>query len=170
MLDLALNHEKELTKKYRTVWYDKKYNYYFNGQFRKDIKIQEDNWYVMQFVSLDLNNEIVGYINLSIDRSCNFIDEISLINFTDKISLILIKDLYILIQKSFEEYNFNKINFTVNIGNPIEKSYDKIVLKYGGRIVGIKQQESILPDGTLIDNKIYEIMRNDYLVKKGESK
>ena len=63
----------------------------------------------------------------------------------------------------FERFKFRKLNFSVVIGNPIEKSYDKMIDKYGGRIVGIYKQEIKLIDGEYYDEKLYEITREDYL-------
>ncbi|MPM00604.1 hypothetical protein SDC9_46831 [bioreactor metagenome] len=41
--------------------------------------------------------------------------------------------------------------------------YDKIAKKYGGNIVGVQHQSTILQDGTLYDEKFYELFRSDYL-------
>ena len=41
----------------------------------------------------------------------------------------------------FERFNFRKLSCAVVIGNPIEKTYDKLVPKYGGRIVGLEKEE-----------------------------
>jgi hypothetical protein len=62
----------------------------------------------------------------------------------------------------FEKYRFNKLNFTVVRGNPIEKTYDKLIKRYNGRIVGIKEQETKLIDGKLYDMKEYEILASHY--------
>ena len=44
--------------------------------------------------------------------------------------------------------------------------YDKFISKYGGRIVGIKQKDTMLFDGKLYDTKMYEIFTEDYLKNK----
>ena len=48
------------------------------------------------------------------------------------------------------------------IGNPIEKSYDKMINKYGGRIVGIYKEDVKLIDGEYYDKKLYEILASEY--------
>lgn len=66
----------------------------------------------------------------------------------------------------FEKFKFNKLTFSVVIGNPIEKSYDKMISKYDGRIVGIYEKETKLIDGEYYDVKLYEITRKSYLESK----
>lgn len=63
----------------------------------------------------------------------------------------------------FEKFNFNKLKFSVVVGNPIEKSYDRMIQKYGGRVVGIFREDARLIDGNLYDVKQYEILRSDYM-------
>ena len=48
------------------------------------------------------------------------------------------------------------------IGNPIEKSYDKMVKKYGGRIIGTYKEDVKLIDGEYYDKKLYEILSSEY--------
>ena len=66
----------------------------------------------------------------------------------------------------FVKFKFNKLKFSVIVGNPIAKSYDKMIQKYGGRIVGIYEKETRLIDGEYYDEKIYEILRENYLKSK----
>jgi hypothetical protein len=75
------------------------------------------------------------------------------------------KDVLNAIKDIFERYRFNKLNFTVVRGNPIEKTYDKLILRYHGRIVGIKEQETRLIDGILYDVKEYELLASRYFAK-----
>jgi hypothetical protein len=54
------------------------------------------------------------------------------------------------------------LSFDAIIENPIEKTYDKLVLKYGGKIVGIREKEINLVDGKYYDIKEYEILAEKY--------
>ena len=72
------------------------------------------------------------------------------------------------IKDIFEKFNFNKMNFGVVIGNPVEKSYDRLVERYGGRIVGIKERETKLFDNQYYDVKEYEILKENYLRSKNK--
>ena len=68
----------------------------------------------------------------------------------------------------FEKYNFRKLNFAVVIGTPVEKHYDRLIKRYGGRIVGVRKQNCRLIDGKYYDEKLYEIMRDDYFESRGK--
>jgi hypothetical protein len=63
----------------------------------------------------------------------------------------------------FTKFNLHKLDFGVVIGNPVEKTYDNLCRRYGGRILCIEKEETRLQDNKLYDVKRYEIMREDYL-------
>lgn len=75
-------------------------------------------------------------------------------------------DLKQLINDIFMKYNFRKLTFTVHIGNPAEKFYDKYIDKIGGRIVGIYKQEDKMIDGNYYDTKMYEVMKEDFVLSQ----
>ena len=58
------------------------------------------------------------------------------------------------------------MSFSVVIGNPIEKRYDKFIEEYGGRVIGVREQDVRLLDGKFYDVKLYEIFRHEYLNRK----
>ena len=95
------------------------------------------------------------------DRSNNNVHDLSIINFTDNKTAFGI-DLGQALKDIFEKYKFRKINFYVVVGNPIEKSYDKMIKKYGGRIIGTKKEDAKLIDGEYYDTKLYEILSTEY--------
>ena len=43
-----------------------------------------------------------------------------------------------------------------------ERDFGELVKRVGGRIVGIRKQEVRLIDGLIYDNKLYEILADDY--------
>jgi hypothetical protein len=88
------------------------------------------------------------------------------INFTD--NPLFGKDLLQVIKDIFERFNFHKLSFGMVVGNPIEKTYDRIVEKYGGRITCIEKEETKLDDNKYYDVKRYEILREDYLRARGK--
>jgi hypothetical protein len=117
-------------------------------------------------VSIDKNDNVLGLFRAEINRVTDKISSLVIVSFCDKCNITFSKDLYQFLQDLFEKYNFRKIEFSVVIGNPIEKMYDKYIKKYGGRIVGIKKQSSKLQDGKYYDVKLYEIFRDKYLKSK----
>jgi RimJ/RimL family protein N-acetyltransferase len=90
---------------------------------------------------------------------------LGIINFTDDI-ITIGKDLRQAIKDIFEKFNFHKLSYCVVVGNPIEKAYDKLTPKYGGRIVGVERQHTKLFDNKYYDVKRYEILREDYINAK----
>jgi hypothetical protein len=117
-----------------------------------------------QFVSLNKDKQILGVIGYHINRSNDYADNLWIMNFSDNVIVFGI-DVRRAIDNLFMKYNFRKITFTVVIGNPVEKSYDRLVSKYGGRIVGTYKENVRLMDNKFYDEKLYEIFRDEYIEK-----
>lgn len=161
MLDFAQNHEKELAKKMRDTWGKEKYWYYHRCTYFSPAVVKEDTWNDTQFVSLNADKEVTGYLGYGIDRECRYVTYLAIINFTGDISFGA--DVMRMVKDIFEVYCYRKIVFTVVVGNPVEKKYDRLIRRYGGRIVGIHKDHVMLPNGRYYDEKAYEIFRTDYL-------
>ncbi len=164
MIDLAINYKDELQGKFRDIWFNDKYKYWNSCSYFSEFTIDASTWNRHQFVSIDsgADNEVIGYIGYEIDRDANYCWGLNIINFTDKTNLFAL-DLGHALKDIFEKFKFNKLRFTVIIGNPIEESYDKIIEKYGGRIIGVQREEVRLIDRKLYDEKLYEITLVEYL-------
>ena len=164
MLDIAIKHKAELQKLYINIWHNEKYKYYNYRSFWEIPEFKESTWDAHDFVSLNSKGEIVGAIGYSINRPTDAVCGLGIINFTD--DPIFGKDVLQAIKDIFEKYNFRKLSFCVVIGNPVEKTYDILASKYGGRIVGIEKQETRLCDNKYYDVKRYEILRENYIKAK----
>lgn len=164
MLDFAQNHEKELAKKMRDTWGKKKYWYYHRCSYFSQEMIKEDTWNDTQFVSLNSAGEVIGYLGYGIDRECRYVTYMAIINFSGDISFGF--DVMNMVKDIFEVYQYRKIVFTVVTGNPAEQKYDRLIERYGGRIVGIHKEHVMLPNGRYYDEKIYEISRKDYYARR----
>lgn len=162
MIELALLYKDELTTKLRKTWFKEKYKYYNYSSYFSDFELSTDNWVNQQFVSVDKDNNILGYISYNVNRQTNNAEELGIISFVDN-SITFGKDLHQVILDIFLKFNYNKLSFTVVMGNPIEKYYNRMVLKYGGRIVGIKQQDARLMDNKIYDVKLYEITKDKFI-------
>lgn len=161
MLKPAQLYKQELQIAFQNTWYDDKYKFY-HGSYCSTFQVSEDTYNSHQFVSVDKEGVVIGYIGYSIDRSTMSVYGLGIINFSDN-KLVFSKDLYTALSDIFLRYQFNKLNFNVVQGNPIEKSYDRWINKFGGRIVGIYKQHTKLQDGELYDSKMYEIFRDSVL-------
>jgi hypothetical protein len=76
--------------------------------------------------------------------------------------ILFAKDMKKIFMMIFTYYKYNKLDFSVCVESPNEKIYDRFVLRYGGRIVGVKKRNFKLIDGTICDQKYYEILIEDF--------
>lgn len=165
MLVPAINYTNVLKEKMNSIWFNEKYMYYNYDTYYSELEIDNETWNNHQFISLDKEDNIIGFIHYRVNRQTYNCYGLGIINFTNN-KITFGNDLKQAINDIFEKFNFNKLNFTVVAGNPIEKSYDKMIKKYGGRIVGIYKNEIKLINGKYYDKKLYEITRDDYLKHK----
>lgn len=154
MLQPAILYEDELNKKLACVAFNDRYKYYHMGYANLKITLAEDTWSRLQFVSMNEDNKIIGYISATISRPGDFIDSVSCLNFTDN-KTIFGKDLYGFIDKLLK--TFFKIKFCCVVGNPIISTYDSLVKKYNGRIVGTFEKDVKLMNNRFYDVRHYEI-------------
>lgn len=169
MVELAIKHQKELQEKLVDTWLDDRYKFYHAANFYDNIQIADSTWTAHQFVSV-ADGEVIGYIGYQIDRSCDYVYNLGILNFTDKVNAVFAKDLGMVLRDIFEKYHFRRLEWTVVSGNPIENSYDKICKKYGGRIVGTYKGRIRLIDGKFYDEKLYELDHYAYFESIKSSK
>lgn len=169
MLDTAIKYADKLRLDFNSIWFRDKYKYYNYESYYDVFNVSESTWQRHEFVSVNRYGGVIGYIGYNINRIANYAHSLSIINFTNDHKILFGRDVASVINDIFEKFAFNKLAFCVVVGNPIEKTYDKMVVKYGGRIVGVRKQDTRLIDGQICDVKDYEILRDDYMraVKKG---
>lgn len=164
MLDLAYTNKDALNKQFLKILFNEKYKYYFVSPYLDyELEIENSGWNKLQQVSKNKDGDIIGYFEVKINRGSNNADNVRIINFQNKPSVTFSKDMYTFLSSLFKIFNFNKVSWCVIIGNPAEKMYDKLVKHYGGRIVGMYEQEFKLIDRNYYDAKVYEILKYDYL-------
>ena len=163
MLDIAINYVEQVKQKFRSTWFKERYKYWTATNYSEEWNPIESTWVDHQIVSVR-NGEVIGYNGYGIDRaSGDLVHNLNIINFEEKPSITFARDLGQVLIDIFEKYNFRKLSFYVVVGNPIEKSYDKMCERYGGRIVGVKRKNTRLIDGKYYDEKLYEIFKEDYM-------
>ena len=160
MLEPAIKYKEQLEKLQYNIWFDDKYKYWNCDVYYSTLQIDSDTWNKHQFVSV-VNGEVLGYIAYNISRADNSAHSLSIMNFSDNKAAFGM-DLGHALKDIFERYKFRKLNFTVVVGNPIEKSYDRMIKKYGGRIIGTYKADVKLIDGEYYDKKAYEILADEY--------
>ena len=166
MLKPALLYEDKLKEKLLETWYDDKYKFYNADCYNCPVELSKEDWQNVQLVSINSDDEVVAYINYSINRQTNNIESFGIMNFTNDNLMTFGKDLHQVVDDMFCKFHFNKLSFFVAIGNPIQRYYRKFVKKYGGRIVGYKEKDVKLIDNLLYDIELYEILADNYITNK----
>jgi hypothetical protein len=165
MLEYAKKYEEKLRQMFRDTAFDPYYRFEQCLVYREDFELPKDTWNSHHFVSV-LGDEILGLIEYSVKRMENAAHGLHLIHFGGENAphgVEFARDALAAIRDIFDRFGFEKLNFTVIRGNPTEKTYDRLVRRYGGRVVGIRLRETRLIDGNLYDMKEYEILRSEYL-------
>lgn len=163
MIDLAVKYEEKLQELFSNIAFDEKYMFFNDCSYRDKYKASESTWNKHEFVSLDSNNNIIGYIKYGIDRDSLIANSLQIVNFSDN-KVVFGRDVMKCLEEVFTKFKFRKLKYSVIVGNPIEKTYDRLTEKYGGRIIGVSLKEDKLIDGNYYDHKSYEIFRDEYLL------
>jgi len=162
MLKIAHTYKDKLQIAYNKIILTDKYKYFnFTNYWDYAIKLSENSWNEIEAVSVDRDDNVIGFFRAGISRESDKVSSLGIINFYDK-NVTFSRDLYVFLTDLFNKFNFRKIEFTVVIGNPAEVMYDRIMDKYGGNIVGIKKKSTKLVDGLYYDVKMYEIFKDDF--------
>ncbi|MEI2419259.1 GNAT family protein, partial [Arthrospira platensis SPKY2] len=162
MLKRALLYKEQLSKKFIETFDDPVYQYYY-FTYHEMPDIENTDWNYIQFVSIDRNNDIVGYLSAAVGRSPNIIMNLSAINFKDPSNITFSKDAIKLFEILFTQYNFRKVKWSCMSKNPALNIYKKVIKKYGGRIVGKFKDDCVSAMGQLCDLYWFEITRDEYL-------
>jgi hypothetical protein len=170
MLEYAKKHEHKLRELFFDIAFDPFYRFEGYTAYRDIFELPKDTYNANHFVSV-YNTDILGMIGYQIRRVECAAYGLDIVHFGGPCAphpYIFGRDSITAIRDIFEKYRFNKLNFTVVRGNPMEKTYDKLIKRYNGRIVGIKEQETRLIDGRLYDIKEYELLAQRYFMKKSK--
>lgn len=164
MLKNALNYKDEIQRKFADVMYDLDYQFFGGGNGLNMITIFDNNFEHHQLASIDENGNVIGYIAYHVDYAamscCNF----GAISF-DRGNLTFTKDLLQAIDDIFYKYRMNRIDFWCFVDNPIRPTYQRLVEKFGGRVVGVLEDTARLMDGKLHSSMIFELKADEYLFK-----
>lgn len=159
-------YEEEIKRKMWEIWYDKKYQYYFGGEWRRDFSLadRDNSPCEHAFAVLSDDGELVGFISYSVDLELRIAQRFGAINFTNN-KITFGKALMQVIKNCFLKFGMEVVEWYVVCGNPVEKCYDRMCERYGGHIVGIKHRRAKDMAGNPCDFKTYEILREDFIRK-----
>ena len=164
-------YEEQIKRKMWEIWYDEKYQYYFGGNWRSDLSLADNNsdYLKRAFAVLNNRDELIGYISYSVDNELRIAQWFGAVNFSDD-KLTFGKALRQVIEDCFLKFGMEVVEWCAICGNPIERSYDRMCKRLGGRIVGTRHKRAKDMAGNVHDDKLYEILREDYLAVRGNLK
>jgi len=161
MLDVAIRHNEELQIRYRETLFNPRYKFYLGFPEMLNFIPMADSG-AIQMVSLNEHGAVIGYIGAKINRITKTAYDHESINFLPGKNDTFTQDIADFDLFLFNELGMDRIIWSVIIGNPVEKLYDRYVDICGTRIVGTFRNEVMLPDGQLYDLKYYEVLKEDF--------
>ena len=164
MLAFAYEWQNELMKEHRKslrMEHMEKFKYFYAGRWTEyEFEVADNDLDELQMVSVNPKTwRIHGYFEATFDNDVKAVEEMCIINYMGKVCPMFAADLKAFIAELFGR-GYEKIDWSVIIGNPAERMYDRFCKKYGGRIVGTKLRNVMLRDGNIYDEKFYEIYRD----------
>lgn len=157
-------YEEQIRRKMWEIWYDERYQYYFGGSWRSDFSLEcnPGEYPKRAFAVLNSNDELLGCIKYSVDDEMRVAQSFGAINFSDD-RMTFGRALRKVIEDCFLKFGMEVVEWNVICGNPVERSYDRMCERLGGRIVGIRRNRIKDMAGNVHDDKSYEILREDFL-------
>ena len=168
MLVNAKLYEDELKQKDYLTWYDTKYQYVNGTPGTRDLSPQDNTFNTHEFVSIDEDGEVLGFICYEIDWAAKSTCGFCAISYTPGGSTTFARDLYQAIDDIFCKYGYYRMDWHCWADNPAIKGYRKFCKKFGGREVGTLRRKGRLLDGHLHDSVIFELLQEDYIEKKAK--
>lgn len=157
MLRPAHLYEEELKEKLIETWYKPEYVCYSGGTGDSLVELPNGNCNSHCFVSVDEDDNVVGYISYDLDYMAMSADHLGIVSFQMG-NLDFLKDVYKAICDIFEVYNMNRLSWFCFADNPAIRGYRNFIKKHGGVECGHTRQISRLRDGKLHDGVEFEIM------------
>lgn len=161
MLKPAQLYEEKLQEENVKSWYDPANIFWNSGTGTYTINLPDDNYGEHCFVSVNKNDDVLGYISYSVDWTSMSATNFGIISFR-KNSIEFAKDLYKAICDLFEVYHMNRISWNAYADNPAIRGYRNFIKKHGGRECGYYRQIVRLQDGKLHDSVCFEILAQEF--------
>ena len=161
MIELAHKYSDELKLKLLECSLDPRYMYYFGEAGSYNFELGDNTVWRRDFVSVDKDGKLLGYIGYSISLSAGRAHSFGLISF-DIGNLAFVRDAQKVFTDIFEKYHLNMISWTAYADNPVASSYRRMCEKFGGKEVAHERQVARLLDGQLHDSITWEISAEEY--------
>lgn len=169
MLKPAQLYDKALDHYLINRWYDPEYIWYSGGPGHRSFDLADGNDYAHDFVSVSDNCDVLGYIGYSIDWTSKSAYNFGAMSF-DIGNITFAKDIYQAIEDIFLKYHLNRMAWHCYADSPHIRGYRNFIKRCGGRECGYYRQATMLLDGKLHDNVMFECLSSEFkpLKKRGE--
>lgn len=161
MLKPAQLYSTELNDKFTSSWYDISNIYYTGDTGFYDIELPDNNSNSHNFVSVDSDDNVIGYICYRVDWKSRSAYHFGIISF-DKGNLEFIKDVMIAVDECFTKYNLNRVEWICYEDNPAIKMYKHFIKHHGGVQSAYHREVALLMDGKLHNSVEFEILKSEY--------
>lgn len=161
MLKPAQLYAEELNEEMIKSWYKPENIYWQFGTSEGVIELPNDNGQSHCFVSVDKEDNVLGYICYEVDWMAMSAGGWGILSFR-KGSIEFAKDVYQAICDCFEVFHMNRICWACFADNPALRSYRNFIKRHGGKECGYYRQETKLRDGKLHDVIFFEIMADEF--------
>lgn len=162
MLKPAQLYKERLEEENIKSWYQPE-NIYWNSTSGSELLNLPDNNYDCHcFVSVDKNDNILGYIDYCVDWAAMSANKFGIISY-QKGNLEFVKDIYKAVRDLFLVYRMNRIQWCCYADNPAIRGYRNFIKKHGGRECGYYRQVAKLMDGKLHDSVQFEILASEFI-------
>ena len=168
MLEFAKKYEDQLKTIYYDTAFDDWLKWAWGGIGRQWCPPSDSTKEYHNFVSTH-NDQVLGEVSYYTDRIVRKATIICCIHYSKDNGYTFMKDTIKCLCDIFEKFGFNKLSYSVVVGNPAERNWDKLTEKFGGRIIGTLKEDTVLQDGRYYDVKEYEILAEEYFVKKRDT-
>lgn len=160
-LELSLLHQDRLIQAALLTVSDPRCRWYW-GEWQIFSKVPENEWQYLHYVSATRSPDSLPILNgmlwAELDRSSRTIDQLGAVSFIPG-SMVFARDMHAFFCKKLLLGGWERIGWSVTIGNPIEPMYDRLVESLGGRIVGTQRRFSRdRQTGQMLDRKLYEVL------------
>ena len=161
MLKPAQLYRDKLQEENIKAWYKPENIFWNDGIGDSQIEIQKDNYGCHQFVSVDKDDKVIGYICYQVNWCAMSANGFGIISFR-KGSVEFIRDVYKAVCDLFNVYHMNRISWGAYADNPAIRGYRNFIKKHGGRECGYHRQIARLQDGRLHDMVDFEILAEEF--------
>ncbi len=161
MLKPAQLYRGKLEEEYYKTWYKPENMYYTGWTGDRVPAVPDNNYDSHHFVSVDKNDNLIGYISYSVDWISMSASHVGIISF-NKGNLEFAKDIYKAVCDLFDAYHMNRISWCAYVENPAIRGYRNFIKKHGGKECAYRRQIVKLQDGKLHDSVEFEILAEEF--------